>query len=102
RRSARTTGSSTTRSGSRPTTTSSPFYGRTYVTWTAYLSASGVALESPIWEAHSNDGGYTWTAPKEISGSNSSLCTFQVDGPAGQCDEDQFSSITIGRDGTVY
>jgi hypothetical protein len=80
----------------------SPFYGRTYVTWTAFLSANVAVLESPIWEAHSDDGGLTWTTPKEISGSNPGLCTFQVDGPAGQCDEDQFSSIAIGPNGTVY
>ena len=39
---------------------------------------------------------------QEISGSNSGLCTFQVSGPAGRCDEDQGSSPTVGPDGTVY
>jgi hypothetical protein len=76
----------------------SPFYGRTYLTWTAFLGN----LESPIWEAHSDDGGFTWSAPHEISGSNASLCTFQADGPAGECDEDQFSVPSVGPDGTVY
>lgn len=80
----------------------SPFYGRTYLTWTAFKSAQGLTLESPILEAHSDDGGFTWTAPKEISGSNPGLCTFQADGAAGECDEDQFSVPTVGTDGAVY
>jgi len=80
----------------------SPFYGRTYLTWTAFLSANGITLESPIWESYSDDGGYSWSAPQEISGSNANLCTFQADGAASKCDEDQFSVPTVGRDGTVY
>jgi len=80
----------------------SPFYGWTYLTWTAFKSANGVTLESPIWESHSSDGGLSWSTPQEISGSNSSLCTFQVDGPTSECDEDQFSVPSVGPDGTVY
>jgi hypothetical protein len=80
----------------------SPFYGRTYVTWTAFVVRSGEYVESAIIETHSDDGGAHWTAPKEISGSNSDVCTFQTAGPAGQCDEDQFSVITTSPDGTVY
>ncbi len=80
----------------------SPFYGRSYLTWTAFKSASGVTLESPIWESHSDDGGFHWSAPQEISGANPALCTFQVDGPAGECDEDQFSVPSVGPDGTIY
>jgi hypothetical protein len=81
----------------------SPFYGRTYVTWTAFLTDPYAGtLESPIWEAHSDDGGRTWSHPHEISGSNASLCTFQGAGPANQCDEDQFSVPTVGRGGKVY
>lgn len=80
----------------------SPFYGRTYLTWTAFLSAAGLTLESPIMESHSDDGGLTWTTPQEISGSSSALCTFQADGPASQCDEDQYSVPSVGPDGTVY
>ena len=81
---------------------SSPFYGRSYLTWTKFISASGEYLASPIYEAHSDDGGFTWSTPKAISGSNAALCTFQVSGPAGACDEDQFSVPTVGPDGTVY
>jgi hypothetical protein len=81
----------------------SPHYGTSYMTWSAFLAdADANVLESPIWEAHSTDGGFTWSEPQEISGSNASLCTFQTDGPAGECDEDQFSVATVGPDGTVY
>jgi hypothetical protein len=80
----------------------SPFYGRTYLTWTAFLTVDGVTTESPIWEAHSDDGGSSWTAPHEISGSSAALCTFQAEGAAGRCDEDQFSVPTVSPDGTVY
>jgi hypothetical protein len=81
---------------------SSPYYGRTYLTWTKFESASGAYLRSAIFEAHSDDGGKHWTKAKEISGSNAALCTYQETGPAGQCDEDQFSVPTVGPDGTVY
>jgi len=80
----------------------SRFYGRTYVTWTAFLADRGEYLESPIMETHSDDGGKHWTKPQEISGSSSSLCTFQTEGRAGECDEDQVSVPTIGPDGKVY
>jgi hypothetical protein len=80
----------------------SRFYGRTYVTWTAFVAQFGEFVESPIMETHSDDGGKSWSDPQEISGANRSLCTFQTEGEAGQCDEDQASVPTIGRDGTVY
>ena len=83
-------------------TPSSPFYGRTYLTWTKFISAGGVFQASPIFESHSDDGGKHWTKAQEISGSNASLCTFQTNGPTGQCDENQFSVPTVGPDGTVY
>jgi hypothetical protein len=80
----------------------SPFYGRTYVTWTAFVADSGEYAESAIMETHSDDGGEHWTDPKGISGSNANVCTFQTEGPAGECDEDQASVITTSPDGTVY
>ena len=80
----------------------SPFYGRTYVTWSRFEFAFGAYARSPIFESHSDDGGLSWSRPKEISGSNAALCTFQETGPANQCDENQFSVPTIGPDGTVY
>jgi len=80
----------------------SPFYGRTYLTWTKFGAANGSYTESPIFESHSDDGGKHWSKGQEISGSSSSLCTVQATGPAGECDENQFSVPTVGRDGTVY
>lgn len=83
------------------TNPASPYYGRTYLTWTRFKSEFGQFKESPIWESHSDDGGYTWSTAHQISGSNPN-CTFQVDGPAGVCDEDQFSVPAVAPDGTVY
>ncbi len=81
---------------------SSPYYGRTYLTWSKFVSASGAYQSSAIFESHSDDGGKHWTKAKEISGSNAGLCTFQVSGPAGQCDQNQFSVPTVTPNGTVY
>ena len=53
-------------------------------------------------ESHSDDGGKHWSNPQEISGSDRTLCTFQTEGKAGECDEDQASVPTVGPDGTVY
>lgn len=79
----------------------SPYYGRTYLTWTRFLSRNGNYVESPIWESHSDDGGRTWSRAREISGSDRT-CTYQEFGPARQCDEDQGSVPTVAPDGTVY
>jgi len=81
---------------------SSPYYGRTYLTWTKFESTYGAYIRSAIFESHSDDGGKHWTKAQEISGSNAALCTYQETGPAGQCDENQFSVPTVGPDGTVY
>jgi hypothetical protein len=80
----------------------SPFYGRTYLVWTRYLARLGETLEAPIWESHSDDGGFKWSEPREISGSNAALCTFQTAGKTGRCDEDGSAIPTISPDGTVY
>ena len=74
---------------------SSPFYGRTYLTWTKFAAATGSYTESPIFEAHSDDGGKHWSNAQEISGSSASLCTVQATGAAGECDENQFSVPTV-------
>ncbi|MFN2590439.1 MAG: sialidase family protein [Actinomycetota bacterium] len=79
----------------------SPFYGRTYLTWTAFVSRFGVYQESPILESHSDDGGRTWSEPQEISGFHPT-CTFQETGRPRECDEDQFSVPTVAPDGSVY
>jgi hypothetical protein len=81
---------------------SSPHFGRIYVTATRFLNGlQGSYAESPIYISWSDDGGLTWSPPKEISGSHES-CTFQTTGPEGECDEDQFSYPVVAPDGTVY
>ncbi|HXF51203.1 MAG TPA: sialidase family protein [Dehalococcoidia bacterium] len=81
----------------------SPFYGRAYLTATRFVnSLLGSYAESAIYLSYSDDGGRTWSPPKEISGSNPDVCTFQTTGPAGECDEDQFSIPEVAPDGTLY
>lgn len=80
----------------------SPHYGRAYLTSTRFLNAlHGSYAESAIYLSYSDDGGRTWSAPKEISGSHPS-CTFQSTGPSGECDEDQFSIPAVAPNGTLY
>jgi hypothetical protein len=79
----------------------SPFYGRTYLTWSRFRAEFGASIESPIYESHSDDGGHTWSPPQEISGSGA-FCDFQVEGPRGECDQDQYSVPTVAPDGSVY
>jgi hypothetical protein len=79
----------------------SPFFGRTYLVWGAFHARDGRLTRSPIVEAHSDDGGRTWTEPQEISG-RSPLCTLQRSGPAGVCDEPEAASIAIGPEGVVW
>jgi len=82
----------------------SPFYGRAYVTSTRFLNGlQGSYAESAIYLSYSDDGGLTWSAPAEISGSHPS-CTWQETGPQGStaCDEDQFSIPEVAPDGTLY
>jgi hypothetical protein len=79
----------------------SPFYGRTYLVWSAFFARSGRYTRSPVMEAHSDDGGRTWTSPREISGSNP-VCTEQHTGPVGPCDESESPLVAVGPDGTVW
>jgi hypothetical protein len=81
----------------------SAFYGRAYLTATLFRNGlQGAYIDSPIYLSMSDDGGRTWTEPTEISGSNELECTYQETGPAGECDEDQFSIPAVASDGTVY
>ena len=80
----------------------SPFYGRTYVTWTGFVGDVKRTLASPIVIAWSDDGGLTWSEPKVNSGSNRRYCTFQTSGPAGECDEDQGSAPRVGPGGVLH
>jgi hypothetical protein len=83
------------------TTPTSPFYGRVYLTWSRFVAHRAVYAESAIFEAHSDDGGRTWSTPQEISGS-APFCDIQYRGAAQECDENQFSVPTVAPNGTVY
>jgi hypothetical protein len=79
----------------------SPFYGRAYVVAARFLNAlQGAYAESPVYFAYSDNGGQTWSTPKEISGSNA-LCTFQNAGPAGECDENGFPIPDVAPNGDL-
>src|SRR5438045_9552318 len=67
----------------------SPFRDRLYVTWTRFLfnASNGNYVQSPIMEAHSSDGGRTFSSPKIIS---------------GNVLYDQGSRVFTGPDGAVY
>ncbi len=82
----------------------SPTFGRLYVTYTRFLfDQFGRYVESPIFMAFSDDGGGTFSTPKMISGSSSTLCANPFNSfNAGICNEDQFSTPVVGRDGTLY
>jgi len=85
------------------TNPTSPFLNSVYVTWTRFHFSSGVYLESPIFFSASRDGGQTWSAPTEISGTNRAVCTFSGTPLPydGRCKEDQFSSPVVASDGTI-
>ncbi|HEU4947217.1 MAG TPA: sialidase family protein [Kribbella sp.] len=79
----------------------SPHYGRAYLVAARYLNdLQGAYDESPVYFAYSDDGGRSWSQPKEISGSNP-LCTFQSRGPSGECDEDSFPITEVAPNGDV-
>ena len=81
----------------------SPHYGRAYLTSSRFLNTlHGAYAESPIWFSYSDDGGLTWTTPREISGSHPS-CTYQeTGGDNNDCDEDQYSIPEVAPDGDLY
>jgi hypothetical protein len=74
---------------------SSPKRDNVYMTWTKFNTAG----HSPIYFSQSTDGGATWSAGIEISGSNPAICTVPAVGP---CNDDQGSDPVVGPDGTVY
>ena len=73
---------------------SSPKRDNVYMTWTKFNTAG----HSPIYFSQSTDGGATWSAGIEISGSNPAICTVPAVGP---CNDDQGSDPVVGpgRDG---
>jgi len=83
----------------------SPFVNSVYIVWTRFhFDSVDNYLESPIFFAASRDGGATWSAPMEISGTNRSLCIFSGTPLPydGRCREDQFGSPVVGADGTLF
>ena len=59
------------------TNAASPFLNSVYVTWTRFhFDSVDNDLESPIFFSASRDGGMTWSASQEISGTNRAVCTF--------------------------
>ncbi len=82
----------------------SPFFGRLYVTWTLFtFDQFGRYISSPIFLSFSDDGGQTFSAGHEISGTSSTLCANPFRSfNTNICNEDQFSSPVVGPDGTVY
>ena len=80
---------------------SSPHYGRAYLVAARFLNAlQGSYAESAVYFAYSDDGGRTWSTPKEISGSNA-LCTAQSTGPVGECDENGFPIPEVAPNGDL-
>jgi hypothetical protein len=79
--------------------------GNLYMIWTRFNfdTGQGVGANSPIDFSQSTDGGFTWSAPLEISGSNTTFCTaFSGESNPNACDQDQGGDPTVGPDGTVY
>jgi hypothetical protein len=68
---------------------SSRFRDRVYVTWTRFIfnGSTGAYVQSPIFEAHSSDGGASFSAPQLIG---------------APVIYDQGSRPVVGPDGTVY
>ena len=74
--------------------------GNAIVTWTVFNDGiKGSYISSPIFASVTHDGGHTWTAGTEISGS-APFCIGSQGGTA--CDQDQFSVPTVAADGSVY
>jgi hypothetical protein len=73
---------------------SSPKRDNVYMTWTRFNADN----HSPIYFSQSTDGGATWSAPIEISGSDVNICPLG----GGPCNDDQGSDPVVGPDGTVY
>jgi hypothetical protein len=83
----------------------SPKHDYVYMIWTRFdfCTGEGVGGHSPINFSQSSDGGATWSAPLEISGSNSTYCQFfSGESDPFACDQDQGGFAAVGKDGTVY
>jgi len=84
---------------------SSPKANNVYATWTLFEfgTGQGVGGHTPIYFSQSTDGGATWSAGVEISGSNAAYCGFfSGEADPNACDQDQGSHPIVGPDGTIY
>ncbi len=74
--------------------------GNAIVTWTQYNDGIGGSyISSPIFASVTHDGGDTWSAPTEISGS-AAFCIGAQGGTA--CNQSQGSVPTVAADGSLY
>jgi hypothetical protein len=82
----------------------SPKANNVYATWTRFANTGlGVGGNSPIYFSQSTDGGATWSAGIEISGSSATACgVFSGSADPNACDQDQGSHPIVGSDGTIY
>jgi hypothetical protein len=75
-------------------------HGNAIVTWTVFNQGIGGSyISSPIFASVTHDGGNTWSAGVEISGS-APFCVGTQGGT--KCNSDQFSSPTVAADGSIY
>lgn len=75
------------------TSPASPYFGRVYLSWTEFRSATSTGNGAePVMVAASSDGGLSFGAPKQLSPA----------GNNGTGNGRQGSASTVGPDGTVY
>ncbi len=76
--------------------------GNAIVTWTVFNDGiKGSYISSPIFDSVTHDGGTTWSAPREISGS-ASFCVGATSQAPTACDQDQASVPAVAADGSIY
>ena len=74
--------------------------GNAIVTWTEFNDGIGGSyINSPIYASLTHNGGKTWSAPAEISGS-AAFC-LGISSPTA-CDQDQGSTPVVAADGSIY
>jgi hypothetical protein len=74
--------------------------GNAIVTWTEFNDGIGGSYQgSPIFDSVTHDGGQTWSAPQEISGSAPFCVGF---GGGTACNQDQGSTPVVAADGSIY
>jgi hypothetical protein len=75
-------------------------HGNAIVTYGRFNQGQrGALINSPIYASVTNDGGASWSTPKDISGS-APFCTGPIGGHA--CDQSFASVPVVGKDGRIY